>query len=523
MRLRGFVSTFSLLVLLGFITTALAQQQGGTLRIAYTSIQQLDPYKTAVNDETNAASLVYDPLFVIGKDDFQPVPHLAQSWQAIDDTTWEFTLRQGVMFHDGNEVFPTGQSREVTAEDVVYSVERFLDVSTAFTLGDIEAVEAVDRYTVRITTADPDPFLIADSNRLTRVYIVPREAVEHFGEEGFARNPIGSGPFKLTAFVPDQSVRFERNDDYWLPVHLDAVEFVFIPDPTVQLIAVEADEVDVITYVFNIDSVAQVEGTPGLSLYPRGGSYRGLGFNVTTPPFDEFAVRDAISKAIDIDAAVQSVVAPFGLRAYGQVPPWVEFEQDPALADLWSYDPEEALAILAEAGFAPGASGVLERDGVPLSFPIKTIAGSQVRVLTILVTQLQQLGIDARLQQQDLAVWAEDLQTGNDTGVFFNYSFAGTTGLYALFHSRNHGTTNTAFYANPEVDALLDEASRSVDFEARNAAWLAAQRQIMTDRAGIPLYFEFGYSIVNDRVHDWVVPWGGLNLVTIENNVYLED
>ena len=523
MSFRRIFLAVTWLALLAFAANAVAQQRGGTLRIAYTSIQQLDPYKTAVNDETNAASLVFDPLFIIGKDDFQPVPHLAASWEAVDDTTWQFTLRQGVMFHDGNEVFPAGEGREVTADDVVYSVERFLDVSTAFTLGDIVAVEAMDRYTVRITTADPDPFLIPDSNRLARVYIVPREAVEYFGEEGFARNPIGSGPFKLTSFVPDQSLRFVRNEAYWLPVHLDAVEFVFIPDPTVQLIAVEADEVDVITYVFNIDSVAQVEGTPGLSLYPRGGSYRGLGFNVTTPPFDEFEVRDAISRAVDIDAAVQAVVAPFGVRAYGQVPPWVEFETDPSLAELWSYDPEEALTILAAAGFEPGPSGFLERDGVPLSFSIKTIAGSQVRVLTILVTQLQQLGIDARLQQQDLAVWAEDLQTGNDTGVFFNYSFAGTTGLYALFHSRNHGTTNTAFYANPDVDALLDLASRSVDYEQRNAAWLEAQRLIMADRAGIPLYFEFGYSIANDRVKDWVVPWGGLNLVTIENNVHLVD
>jgi peptide/nickel transport system substrate-binding protein len=512
-----------LTLLLSGAVQAFAQQQGGTLRIAYTGIQQLDPYKTAANDETNAASLAYDALFVIGKDDFQPVPHLAESWEAIDDLTWEFRIRQGVTFHDGNEVFPEGQGRELTAEDVAYSVNRFLEVSTAFTLGNVTGVEVVDRYTVRITTADPDPFLVTDVNRLARVVIVPREAVEHFGEEGFARNLVGSGPFKLVSFVPDQALRFVRNDDYWLPVYLDAVEFVFIPDPTVQTIAVEAGDIDVVSYVFNIDSVAQLQDAPGITLYPRGGSYRGLGFNLNTPPFDEFAVRDAISKAIDIDGAVAAVVEPFGYRAFGQVPPWVSFEQDPTLADLWTYDPEEALAILAEAGFTPGPGGVLTRDGQPLSFSIKTIGGSQVRVLTILVTQLQALGIDARLLQQDVAVWAEDLQTGNDTSVFFDYSFAGTTGLYSLFHSSNAGRTNTHFYANAEVDALLDEASRTVDFEARNALWLAAQRQIMADRAGIPLYFEFGFSVVNDRVKDWVVPWGGLNLVTLENNVYIDD
>ena len=520
-KARRLLATGGLALVLATSAVAVAQERGGTLRIAYTSITQLDPYKTAANDEINASSLVFDSLFIIGKDDFQPVPHLAESWEAIDDTTWEFHLREGVTFQDGNEVFAEGEGREVTAEDVVYSVNRFMEVSTAFTLGDVTNVEAIDRYTVRITTAAPDPFLVTDVNRLTRVVIVPREAVEQFGEEGFARNPIGSGPFELTSFTPDQSLSFERNEDYWLDPHLDAVEFVFIPDPTVQTISVEAGEVDIVPYLFNIDSVAQLQDTPGIELYPRGGSYRGLGFNVTTPPFDEFEVRDAIAKAVNIDAAVASVVEPFGHRAYGQVPPWVDFEQDSSLAELWPYDPEAALEQLASAGFTPGADGVLQRDGQPLSFAIKTIAGSQVRVLTILVTQLQELGIDATLQQQDVSVWAEDLQTGNETGVFFDYSFAGTTGLYSLFHGDNAGLTNTHFYDNDEVDALLDEASRTVEYEERNRLWLEAQRLIMQDRAALPLYFEFGYSVVSDRVHDWVVPWGGLHLVTIENNVWI--
>ncbi len=212
--------------------------KGGTLKIAASSIQQLDPYKTAANDETNLCGLVFDPLVVIGKDSFEPKPHLAQSWEMPDENTWVFHIRKGVYFQEGNEVFKKGAKREVTADDVVYSINRFINVSTAFTLGPIKSVKALDRYTVEIKTPEPSPFLVSDPNRLPSVGIVPREAIEKLGEDGFARKPIGSGPFQLKSFSPDKGAVLERNPRYWLPVYLDKVEFVVIPDPTVQVMAV---------------------------------------------------------------------------------------------------------------------------------------------------------------------------------------------------------------------------------------------------------------------------------------------
>lgn len=514
-----------LVVLSVFIASvALAQTQGGILRIAYSDIKQLDPYKSAGTGEIAAFSQIFDSLIIPNHEDFSPMPHLAESWENPDERTWVFKLREGVTFQDGNAVFPEGANREVTAEDVVYSVNRFLEVSTAFTLGDIESVTALDRYRVEIKTTNPDPFLLSDPNRLARVMIVPREALEQLGEEEFARSPVGSGPFELVSFTLDDKLEFTRNEDYWITPNLDGLEFVFIPDPTVETIALEANDIDVVLYLFNIDSATQLSENPEVTLVQGAGSYRGLGFNVTTPPFDEFAVRDAISKAVDIDAAVASVVAPYGRRAYGQVPYWFEFEEDPELPELWSYDPDGALAQLAEAGFTDSdGDGIVDRDGQPLSFNIKTIPGSQVRVLTILVTQLQELGIDANLLQQDVAVWAEDLQKGNDTGLFFDYSFASTTGLYSLFHGDNITLTNTHFYNNPEVNLLLDEASSTLDFATRNSLWLEAQRLIMADRAGIPLYFEDGYSVIRNHVRDFTAMSAGLNLVSEQNNVYLEE
>lgn len=518
------VLTVLLLVLIAFgVPPAVMAQarDGGTLRIAASSIQQLDPYKTAANDEIDACTLVYDPLFILSKNNFKPIPHLAESWENPDDTTWIFHLRKGVLFHDGNAVFPKGTKREMTADDVVYSIERFRKVSTAFVLGDIASVKAQDKYTVVIKTKRPEPFLVNDPNRLARVVIMPHEAVEKLGEDGVAKTPIGTGPFKLKSFTPDQGLVLEKNPNYWLPVHLDRVEFVVIPDPTVQTMALSAGEVDVVPYIFNVDSMGTLSKDPSLVLLSRGGSYRGLGINVKTPPFNEWAVRDAIAKMLDIDSAVKSVIGNFGERAYGQCPPWVPFGYDPSLKSLWPYDPKAGLAELAKAGFKDSdGDGILDRKGQPLKVQIKTIPGSQVRVLTILATQLKALGVDASVLQQDMAVWVDDLIKGN-TGVFFDFSYAGTTGLHSLFHSSMIGKSNTHFYSNAQVDSLLDQALGTTNEKKLESLWKQAQRKIMEDRAAIPLYFEWGYSVCNKKVHDWVPPWGGLYLVSIENNVWL--
>ncbi len=522
-KLPIIIAVSLLAALIALPTTGVVQspQKGGVLRIAATSLQQLDPYKTAANDETNLASLICEPLFIIGKAGFQPVPHLATSWDRPNDNTWVFHLRKGVFFQEDGVIFKKGGSRELTADDVVYSVNRFIKVSTAFTLGAIKEVKAVDRYTVQITTPAPSPFLVADPNRLARVSIVPKEAIDKLGEDGFAMKPVGSGPFILKSFAPDQSAVLEKNPNYWLPVYLDKVEFAVIPDPTVQTMALTAGEVDIVPYIFNLDSMTVLAKNSKLATLSRGGSYRGLGINVKQAPFNEFAVRDAISKAIDVDAAFAAVVAPHGERAYGQCPPWVPHGYDTSLKSLWKYDPKEAVAILNKAGFKDtNGDGVLDRNGQPLKVEIKTIAGSQLRVLTILATQLKQIGIDATILQQDSAVWVDDIIAGN-VGVFFDFSFAGTTGFHSLFHSTSIGKTNGHMYADKTVDSLLDQALATTDPAKISSLWKQAQKKVMEDRAAIPLYFEWGYSVVNKKVNDYVPAWGGLHLVSLENNVWL--
>ena len=515
---RTLSALLGLTLLASSVAAAQAAPDGGTLRIAFTSIRQLDPYKTGGNgDEGNVDGLIFDALVYMDAK-VTPRPLLATSWKAVDNTTWRFTLRRGARFQDGNAVFPAGRGREVVASDVVYSIGRFVKNSNAFTIGDIAGVRAVDKYTVELKTAKPNPFLVVDPNQLAQIAIVPREAVEKLGEEGFARAPIGSGPFKLQSFTPNQTITLTRNDRYWLKPRLARVQFVYLPDPTVATLAVQSGRVDVLSYLLNVDSATQLATQRSVKLIQGPGSYRGLGFNVKAAPFSDLAVRQAIAMAVDIDSAYKSVLGPHAVRAYGQVPPWVPFGYDPGLSTLWSYNPAGAAALLTRAGYAKNGAGLWARDGKVLTVPIKTIAGSQVRVLTILATQLKAFGIDASIQQQDVSVWADDLLKGN-TGMFFDFSYAGTTGLYSLFGGENIGASNTHQYKNAAVDALFAQALTNPSGAQRGALWKRAQRQIFTDKAGIPLYFENGYSVVAAGVQNFVPAFGPLKLVSPTTNV----
>ena len=520
-RLFGLVLVVLLAMAAG-TSLAAAPREGGTLMIAVKSVGTLDPHLSASDFDFAVLSQIFDTLVATGKDS-QPIPRLATRWENPDDLTWVFHLREGVYWHDGNAVFAKGQSRQVVADDVKYSLERVLDPETKSpylgALSNIDRIEVIDDLTVKIVTKSPDPFLL-DPIRLAGIAIVPREAVEQLGVAGFARQAIGSGPFKLVRFVPDDQVVLERNDAYWKKPLLERVTFKIIPDDIVTIMALEAGDVHA-SLTVPPNEVDRLRGDQRISLYRSAqGWYRGLGFNVQTPPFDELKVRKALAMAADIDSAVANVFGENAQRAYGQVGPGL-LGYDPSLAELWPYDPEGALALLAEAGFTPGPDGTLQRDGQKLTVEIKTMnEPARVRIVTIMVTQMRELGIDASLAIQEVGTWSADLQNGN-SGLFMDFAYSGATGLHAMFHSDNIGASNAHFYSNPEADELLSRGSVTVDPKEREAIWKEAQRLIMEDVVVIPLYFEFGYTAADARVNDFIPQQWNLNLVSEENNVWL--
>lgn len=506
----------------GLTSAAGEPRRGGTLRIAVMSVTTLDPIMTANDPDYAVISQMFNSLVRIGKDG-EVIPDLAVSWENPDDQTWIFKIRRGVQWHDGNRIFPEGRSRDVTAEDIRYTYELIMKPETkspfAGALASVASMEVPDPYTLVIRTKYPDPFLL-DTIRLAGIGIVPKEAYESLGPAGFARSPVGSGPFEFVEWMPDDHVTLRRNEDYWKTPYLDRVEFRIIPDLTVATLALEAGDVDAVLAVPPED-VARLKKDSRFQVYRSSlGFYRGLGFNVQRAPFDDVRVRKALAMAVNIDAAVANVFGDNAMRAYGQVGPTL-VGHDPALKELWPYDPAGAARLLEQAGWRKGADGFWAKEGKRLEVEVKTLnEPGRVRVVTILVTEWRRFGVDARINVQETATWISDLQQGN-TGVFMDFAFSGATGLHALFHSDNIGVSNVHFYKNPTVDELLSQGSRILDPRKREVVWKQAQRLIMEDAPVIPLYFEFGYSATSAKVQGFIPQRWNLNLVSEESNVWL--
>jgi len=496
---------------------------GGTLRFGSPyGPTTFDPAYSTEQGGINIIYQVFDRLYTRAGDN-SLIPGLAESYENPDSKTWVFHLRQGVTWHDGNEVFAEGESRDVVADDVVYTIERLLAEETASPRKPlVEAVaeaKALDDYTVEIVTKEPDAFFLGN---IASVPIVPQEAIEKLGKEGFGRFPIGSGPFEFVEYEPDSHVILQRNEDYWNEPYLDKVEYRVVPDLNSLLVSLESGDVDAIELMpveeygrINEDENFVIIDSPTLA-------YRYAAFNTKNELFMNRDVRKAVTMAIDIDAAVSNIF-PEGLavRAYGPVPPHV-MPVDDKLQDYWTYDPEGAAQLLAEAGWEDSdGDGVLDKDGQAFAITIKTPGQDRPRTKfgVIIADELQKLGIAAEPQPLEWGTLIADMNSGN-TDMYICGGFSGDNGIIFLFHSRNQGSAgNSSFYENPEVDRLLDLGAITVDPEEHQEIWYEAQRLIVQDYPHIPLYHQKWFGVASARVHDMA----NFILVDTERNTWIEE
>ena len=279
----------------------------------------------------------------------QPMaPALAESWSmSPDGLVYEFVLRKGVKFHNGETV---------TAEDVKFSLERYRGAASRSLRDTVAAVETPDPGRVRIRLKRPWPdFMTFYLGATGAAWIVPKKYVEQVGDEGFKKAPVGAGPYKFVSFTPGVELVLEAFDQYWRKApNVKRVVLRSIPDETTRLAALKRGEVD-IAYNLRGEMAQEIRRTPGLTLKPNVGQATHWVYFADQwdrkSPWHDRRVRLAANHAIDRAAINQADALGFAKLTFSIIPSSFEFYWQPP---SYAYDPARARQLLTEAGYPNG-------------------------------------------------------------------------------------------------------------------------------------------------------------------------
>lgn len=410
-------------------------------------------------------------------------PKLAESWSQIDDNTWEFKLRDGVLFHDGSLM---------TAEDVKFSLDRANELNSRIpTLLKMESIEVVDPLTIRIKTTEPNPTLPAALHYAAPLTIISPKSVNN----GEITAPIGTGPFMFESYDESTHVlKVKKNENWWGgEVKLDGIEIKPITDPNTRSLSLENDEVD-----FTVDvpysEIEGLDGKDGISVDKFENSrliY--MYFNLKKAPFDDVRVRKAIAYGMNREEIVQYVLFGVGSPAVGIFRPEFYWTNQDLLA--YENDADRAKELLAEAGWADSDSdGILEKDGKPLEFSLITFPNRPCLppMAEALAGQLKEIGIKVNVEIVESGVLTERQKTGEwDTALSAVSVAMVPDPSYMLDSYFMTGGSNNKGYSNEQVDQILKDAATTKDEDLRLEMYKKAQLTVQDDLPIIPMtYYE---------------------------------
>ncbi|WP_309104431.1 ABC transporter substrate-binding protein [Microbacterium sp.] len=362
--------------------------------ISYALSGSFDPMVASGAVTVSANWHVFEGLIDLDPVTQEAAPALAADFPTkIDDTTFEIDLREGATFHNGDPV---------TSEDVVFSYERVLDPANNSLfrtfVNFVDTVSAVDEDTVQITTAYP--FSLID-NRLGVVKIVPKAAVEA-DPEGFAANPVGSGPYSLVSAVPEDKLVFERYEDYNgpRPALAAGMNWNLLADASARVTAMSTGTVHAIEDVPYIDVDALAASADVESVQSFGLLF--MMFNTKAAPFDDVRVRQAMHYALDMDKIIETGLLGNATAATSFLPE--TYPNYHEASTVYTYDPDKAKDLLAEAGVSDLSITLLTTD-----------TGWVKEVAPLIKESLDAIGIDTTLDIGQSASMYEKVDSGNYT------------------------------------------------------------------------------------------------------------
>jgi len=399
-------------------------------------------------------------------------PSLAESWSVSRDwLTYEFVLRRDVKFHNGDPM---------TAEDVKFSFERYRGVSAKALRDAVAAVEIVDPHRVRFRLKEPWPdFLAFYATPATgAAWIVPKKYVEKVGAEGFARAPVGAGPYRFVSMNPGVELVLEAHEAYWRKTPaVKRLVFRMVPDESTRLAMLKRGEVD-IAHALRGPLAREVERTAGLKFAATltVGSFFVTFTEQWTPrsPWHDQRVRQAASVAIDRQAISQAETLGFSRPAASIVPPSFEFAWP---APSIRHDPERARKLLAEAGYPKGFDA-----------GDYTCDASFTDLAEAVVTYLKAVGIRAQLRPLERAAFFAQIRDRKAKNLIQTAN--GAYGNAATRIEREMTSAGFVYGSYPDVDDLFRQQARETDRKKREALLHQIQK-IAYDRAMFAPIWQF--------------------------------
>lgn len=465
------------------------------------SALDMDPRVAADEASQKVHQLLFSTLVRID-DNLRIVPDVAESLDQPDPLTYIAKLRTGVLFHNG---------RELTSADVVYTFRSLIDPDFRGRTGAyrlLGAVDALDAYTVRFTLKAP--FASFPINLVMGI-------VQDGSGAGPGRLAIGTGPYTLTSFTPDDRIVLSPFREYYKGAPRNAgLVLKVVPDDTMRGLELRKGTVDIVVNDVAPDIVAQLRNEGRLALVTAPGTdYAYMGMNLRDPILSRVEVRQAIGFAIDRGAIVEHLRRGLATPAVGIVPPmsWA-FAQD---VFSFRHDPAEARRLLDRAGYPdPDGDGPQPRFSLTIRTSTSEVYRTQAAVIQ---HDLAQIGVHLEVRSTELPTLLNDAARGNFQ--LYTLQFVGVTDpdmLRRVYHSRQAPPAglNRVFYVNPHVDALIEQAALPGSDGERRALYVRAQQLIAEDVPYIPLWYRTNVAITQADIE-------GVTLSPIADFAFLKD
>lgn len=463
-------------------------------------LETFDPISTSAMATQAVHNMMYVRLYYNDTND-QPVEMLAEEFNVVSDTEIDIKIKDGFTFTDGTPV---------TAEDVVYTLQRALESPNFSTLlSTVEGFEVIDELNFKIITTGPSPSIkVALMHPGTG--ILPKAYVEQALANGDWSNPVCSGPFKYESRSVGESVKLVKNDTYAdeaTAAQSNSLTFKYVPEASSRTILVETGEADV-NFSFATSDYKRASENSALAIHEHTGTVvQYVGVDTTVAPFDNKLVRQALCYAINREDVMTVVAEGLGTVTYSVLPPTtLGYVENPS---NYTYDPEKAKELLAEAGYP---------DGFDTTIMAFNDLGK--RVCEVVQMLLAEVGINAQIETYDSSVRVSMIanhQVPMFSGQWGAMSDADLV-LPRLFTQEAIGGMNFTHYTNPQLDELFAAGRATYDEAERVSIYNEAVTLLADEAPWCPLYIPSAFCLTNANLQG--VELSGESIINMWNLHY---